>query len=181
MNKALPTYPYLPKGKTFSFVPLENAWMQKAQQVAQTDSGCSWWQTGAVIVKDEELLGKGANTGQWQPFCPRYEQGCKTGEGYDLCKNICKQTGHAEITAIQDAITNKQNLRHADLYLFGHWWCCKNCWNAIIAQHIQCVYLLKNAHNIFTRENRIIVMKKIAADKKHNRIPKKEDLFWNMS
>ena len=94
-------------------------------------------------------------------MCPRYEKGCKTGEGYELCKTICKQTGHAEIIAIQDALKKNHTIKNAQLYLFGHWWCCENCCTTILEHNIQTVYLVENAHQLFTRQNREAVKKRI--------------------
>jgi deoxycytidylate deaminase len=49
---------------------------------------------------------------------------CKTGMGYELCKTVCKQFGHAEINAVdlagEDAICST-------LYLEGNNYICDNC------------------------------------------------------
>ena len=175
-----PVYPYLPKDKSFSFVPKTHPMMAAAEEAAYQHSGCSWWQTGAVVVKNNTILGRGANTGQWQPLCPRYEKGCKTGEGYELCKTICKQTGHAEIIAIQDALKKNHTIKNAQLYLFGHWWCCENCWTTILEHNIQTVYLVENAHQLFTRQNREAVKKRIKEKIKQGDPIKKSEVFWQI-
>ncbi len=180
MPSSVPQYPHLPHNRTFSFVSLTHPMMQAARDAAKQKSGCSWWQTGAVIVKDGTILGRGANEGQWQPLCPRYEQGCGTGEGYELCKNICKQTGHAETTAIDDCLGQNNNPAHADLYLFGHWWCCENCWNTIIHHNISTVFLLKDAHTIFTRESRTRVKERIKTAIQKGETIEKNDVFWHI-
>ncbi|MBU0614216.1 hypothetical protein KJ766_02960, partial [Patescibacteria group bacterium] len=41
----------------------------------------------------------------------------------------------------------------ADLYMYGHWWCCKPCWDAMIEAGIRDVYVCSDAHKRFTREN----------------------------
>ena len=57
--------------------------------------------------------------------------------------------------AIKDAITkgNQDKLPGADLYLYGHWWCCEPCWNAMINAGIKNVYLLKKSEVLFNLEN----------------------------
>lgn len=35
--------------------------------------------------------------------CPREDQGCATGEGYSMCKDVCNQNAHAEVDAMQTA------------------------------------------------------------------------------
>src|SRR3989344_441935 len=39
----------------------------------------------------------------------------------------------------------------ADLYLWGHWWACQPCWNAIIEAGIENVYLLKDSERLFNK------------------------------
>jgi deoxycytidylate deaminase len=57
-----------------------------------------------------------------QVSCPR--AGLLTGEGYELCKDICRQVGHAEVNAITLAGVNAVG---ATLYLKGHTYACDGC------------------------------------------------------
>lgn len=57
-----------------------------------------------------------------QTTCPR--AGMPTGEGYELCKSVCQQTGHAEVNALRRA---GRNARGATLYLTGHTYACDSC------------------------------------------------------
>lgn len=61
-----------------------------------------------------------------QPACPRLE-----GEGYEKCKTICQQAGHAEIEAIRAAQADGRNLTGAKARLFGHYWICEPCGAAL--------------------------------------------------
>ena len=54
--------------------------------------------------------------------CPR--KGMKTGTGYELCRDVCKQKYHAEVDACVQAGERAQG---ATLYLIGHSYCCDNC------------------------------------------------------
>ena len=45
------------------------------------------------------------------------------------------------------------NTKGADLYLWGHWWCCESCWNVMISAGIRNVYLLENSEILFNKAN----------------------------
>lgn len=159
-----PTYPYLPEGRTLLFVPLSNTWIQAAKEVADTETGCSWWPTGAVIVRDGTIVGKSANKGTFTFPCPRVENNSKSGEDYHFCKEVCEieEYSHAEYGAVLDAKRKGNQTSGSDIYLFGHWWCCEPCWNKMIEAGIKNVYLVENAHEIFTPRNRKLLMKKLS-------------------
>jgi deoxycytidylate deaminase len=57
-----------------------------------------------------------------QTTCPRGNM--PTGVGYELCKNVCQQNGHAEVDAI---INSKGRARDGVLYLEGHTYACDAC------------------------------------------------------
>lgn len=59
-----------------------------------------------------------------QPTCPRDERGYKTGEGYELCQEICRQDGHAEYKALASAGVAA---RGATLRVEGHTYACSGC------------------------------------------------------
>ena len=52
----------------------------------------------------------------------------KSGEGYELCKLICKQVGHAEVVALSLA---GDTAKGATLYLTGHTYICEDCQRAL--------------------------------------------------
>jgi len=154
-------YPYLPQDREILFVSLENPWMLEAKKMADEKFGCSWWPTGAVVVKNNQIIGRGANSGTFQPLCPRVSHNCPTGEGYHFCHELCAQEGHSEVTSINDALNAGFDPTGADIYLFGHWWCCENCWKHMIQNAIKNVFLLENANEIFTRDRRLSLMDEI--------------------
>lgn len=139
-------YPYLPPGRNILYVDPNNEFMAQAKKMLD-NSGCVKHPTGAVIVKNGRIVGRGANSGVKMDVCPRW--GSPTGQNYEKCKNICRQDGHAEVCAIRDAGKDAQG---GDLYLYGHWWCCENCWNEMIRAGIRNVYLLENSWNLFNPE-----------------------------
>ena len=60
-----------------------------------------------------------------QTRCPR--AGMSTGVGYELCRDVCQQPGHAEINAIKFA---GDKARGATLYVSGHSYVCDDCMSA---------------------------------------------------
>jgi deoxycytidylate deaminase len=60
-----------------------------------------------------------------QAVCPRLP-----GEGYEKCKSICQQAGHAEIEALKAA---GEHARGATAQLWGHYWMCEPCGRALLA------------------------------------------------
>ena len=65
-----------------------------------------------------------------QPTCPRLP-----GEGYEKCKTICQQAGHAEIVALRKAEEWTGNIGHnlqgAKAFVRGHYWICEPCGKAL--------------------------------------------------
>jgi len=105
---------------------------------------CAKVTTIAIIVNNGEYW-VGTN---WceipQETCPRDEQGFKTGEGYELCKDVCLQRYHAEIDA---CINAGLNAKGADLYLIGHYYCCDDC------KKVMKEFGIKNIH-IFSKSDK---------------------------
>lgn len=142
-------YPYLPEGRAILYVGEDNNYMQSAKELWAM-GGCAKQPTAAVVVKDGKIIGQGTNAGIRVLECPRW--GSPTGTNYGPCKDVCKQEGHAEAMAVKDATKNGFDTQGADLYLYGHWWCCQNCWEAMIKAGIKNVYLSENSENIFNPE-----------------------------
>lgn len=64
-----------------------------------------------------------------QPSCPR-----EPGEGYEKCKNICRQVGHAEEVAVMLA---GDKARGARAYLEGHTYACMNCQHTLLGAGVR--------------------------------------------
>jgi len=139
-------YPYLPDGRQILHVPADNMFMQAAKLVAETESLDVAHKTGAVVVKDNNIIGAGANGSTWHDEygCERKRKNIPTGEGYELCEG-CHPKNHAE----QTAIANCEDPAGADIYLWGHWWCCQSCWARMIESGIVNVYLPEGASEMF--------------------------------
>ncbi|MCL5411003.1 MAG: deaminase [Patescibacteria group bacterium] len=164
-------YPYLPKGREILHVSSDNVFILAAKKAAE-HKGCAKQTTGAVIVKNGKIVAVGSNAGVHINVCPRVLRGSKTGTDYHFCKEVCKQEGHAEQTACGNAKSKNIDVKGADLYLWGHWWCCEPCWNAMIEVGINNVYLEEGAEkkfNISSNIGKIYISGALTiSDKKHD-------------
>lgn len=160
-----------PSGKSFpeynnpleipiSYVPPSNPFMQAAYQYAKKKHATKGLSpnvqkmtiTSATLVKNEKIIGQGANGNGWHQDnnrCIRIEKNMPTGVGYDECPG-CHSDHHAERSAFLNAT---EDATGANLYLYGHWWICNSCWNAITEKKINHIYLLENAENLFDRNS----------------------------
>lgn len=146
--------PFVPEGAEIFTLPADNVFMQEAKAVSEKYSLDLKHRTGAIIIRKDAVLGKGANGSHYHEKhgCKRKELGIPTGEGYDLCPG-CSPKNHAEQKAIQDAVDHKKKTKDADLFLWGHWWCCQSCWKAMEKAKIKRVFLVENAYELFKNGN----------------------------
>ena len=66
-----------------------------------------------------------------QPVCPRVGN-----EDYLKCKVICKQSGHAEIMALQEA---GEHAKGAEVYIEGIDYVCKDCQKRLFAAGVNSI------------------------------------------
>lgn len=148
-------YPYLPDGRFFKFADLENPFMQAAALAREECAGDRLFPVGAVLVVDGQVAaraGNGYNRGAgFVHVCPRVVLECPSGTGYELC-DLHGAPGHAEPMLIAAARRHGVDPKGADVYLYGHWWCCEQCWKVMLDAGVRDVYLLQDAHIAFDRE-----------------------------
>jgi len=146
-------YPYLPEGRTIEYVPETHANMRYAKEYAQANSLDKTMPGAAVVVLHDVIVGRGANGSAYHETngCERVRLGCKSGQGYELCEG-CSPKNHSEVSAIRDAHTFGVNTTGADLYLWGHWWCCEACWDGMIAAGIARVFLVEGSEVLFNKD-----------------------------
>lgn len=133
----------------FSTVSLENTYMAQAKAIRDL-SHCAKQKVGAVVVsKDGTVIGLGNNdTTETFDVCPRDTAGCVSGQGYEMCHDICGQNFHAETAALvymgslRAKVFGSVNFHDTSLYLYGHWYCCANCLEEIAKAGITRVYTL---------------------------------------
>lgn len=152
-------YPYLPEGRIIEYVPANDPFMAEATKVRNELSTELNHPTGAVIVLNGQVIGRAANQSSLKNkkliklhkdgLCVRKMLKIKTGQKYWLCPGCAQFRHHAEVRSIRDALSRNKSIQGADLYLYGHWWCCKPCWDKMIAAGIGHVYLVENATELF--------------------------------
>lgn len=149
-------YPYMPKGETILYVDAHNKYMRSAKEHARKYSLDQNMPTGSVIVLNGEIIGRGANGSDYHDKfgCERVKKGIPTGQRYELCEG-CHPKNHSEPKAIEDALHNhpRKELKDAELYLWGHWWACEPCWNAIQTAGIKKVYLVQDSHRLYNKQH----------------------------
>jgi deoxycytidylate deaminase len=145
-------YPYLPEGRTILYVPENNKYMTMAKEYAKKYRSNLAQPGGAVVVKDGEVIGIGSigNNKAHTEGCVRVKLNMPTGQGYGLCEG-CTPKFHSEPSAIRDAKEKGNDTTDADLYLWGHWWCCEPCWDAMISAGIKNVYLMEDSEIYFNK------------------------------
>jgi deoxycytidylate deaminase len=156
-------YPYLPEGRIILYVSENNVFMKASIEAARELSKDKLQSTGAVIVKDNQIVGRGANQVFFKHpklqelhrknFCLRKLLKVKSGTKYWLCPACSNSKTHAEAQAILDARRNRKDTSGADLYIWGHWWCCKPCWDAMIKAGVKNVYLLEGSEKLFNSQS----------------------------
>jgi len=152
-------YPYLPKGRKFLFVPEDNVFMQEAARARRELSTDHKIPTGSIVVVHGRIVGRAGNQAKLRNrfFMSLHEKGLcvrrilhiPTGRKYWICYGCASSKNHSEPLAVSDALKKTPSIAGADLYLYGHWWCCKQCWDSMISTGIKNVYLVEGAKEKF--------------------------------
>ncbi len=152
MDKKEIKYPYLPEGREIKYVSADNLFMKEARAFAREHSLDDAMPNSSVMVKDGNVIARAANGSDYHKTyaCERVKQGIPTGQGYELCEG-CHPKNHSEQSVIREAQEKEFDVSGADIYLWGHWWCCEPCWNAMIENGIKDVYLLEGSEKLFDR------------------------------
>ncbi len=146
-------YPYLPEGRKIEYVSVDNEFMAAAKKFADDFSLDKNFPTASILVKSGEIVSMAANGSEYHKShgCERVKQGIPTGQGYDLCEG-CHPKNHSENKAIVSAISEGKEIIEADLYLWGHWWCCEACWKSMIDAGVRHVYLMEGSEKLFNNK-----------------------------
>ena len=144
----------------YSLVPENNKFMIMAKQSAIKYSLTPAYPIGIVIVSEEgKVLSRAGNGNGYHELHLKsrgHIKGCKRKVimeamknrepeinhediAYDLCPG-CHTDYHAEAKAINHC-ENKIHLIGASIYMYGHYWCCKDCWEKIKKSGIKDVFL----------------------------------------
>ncbi|HKU18655.1 MAG TPA: hypothetical protein VJP80_05260 [Candidatus Saccharimonadales bacterium] len=145
-------YPYMPADGHIAYVPGNTVFMQAAKAYAREHSLDKAMPNASVIVLDGAIIGRGANGSDYHEKygCERVRLGIPTGQGYELCEG-CSPKNHSEPRALADARAHGFSPQGADLYLWGHWWCCEPCWKIMLEAGIKTVYLVEGSERLFNK------------------------------
>jgi deoxycytidylate deaminase len=154
MDKNQIKYPFLPEGREIKYVSADNPFMKKARIFAKNNSLDETMPNASVLVLNNEIIALAANGSDFHKYneCERVKLGIPTGQGYDLCEG-CHPKNHSEQSVIREAKNLGLQTFGADIYLWGHWWCCESCWNVMIQSGIKDVYLLEGSEVLFDRNH----------------------------
>lgn len=150
-------YPYLPDGAHISYVPEDNIFILQAKEQAKKSNDHNT-PTGAVIVCGNKIISEAHNKAPisnkkliklHKSYCVRKLLKIPSGKGYWICPGCATNSSHAEFRAVLDIQNNKKETNNLELYLWGHWWCCKPCWDKMIEVHINKVYLVEKSEILF--------------------------------
>jgi deoxycytidylate deaminase len=146
--------PYVPEGHKILYVPASNLYMVEAKEYARVHALDREMPNTSVIVKDGAIIARGANGSRYHEDneCERVKRNSPTGEEYELCEG-CHPKNHGESAAVKNAIDNNKDTKGADLYMWGHWWCCKPCWDNMIAAGIKNVYVIEGSEILFNKKD----------------------------
>ncbi len=165
IDKKIIEYPYLPKGYTILYVPSDNKFIQEAKKVAYTNSTDKRFSTGAVIVniKNEIIVSRGSNKSPLtneklinlhKKYCFRKLFNIPSGQKYWFCPGCAAGDHHAEYRASKKLIKKGFDKNDQfDLYLWGHWWICSECWAKMIEVPIRNVYVMEESEILFNEKN----------------------------
>lgn len=92
---------------------------------------CAKRRVAAYIMHEDRIVAAGTNRCRNpQPVCPRDK-----GEGYEKCRTVCDQPGHAETMAIWNASERGIDLNAPDhglrMVVVGHHRACDMCGSAM--------------------------------------------------
>lgn len=155
-------FPYLPEGRTIKFVPAHDRFMRAAEDACRELSTDRQHPTGAVLVRDGTVLARSANQSALRNpkllelhrkgGCVRKLLKIPSGQKYWLCPGCASARNHSETLVIKTARRLGIDTLDADAYLWGHWWCCEPCWDAMIQNGVRDVYLLEGSDKLFNNK-----------------------------
>jgi deoxycytidylate deaminase len=150
-----------------------NIFMEAAKQAAIDLSLTSLFPIGIVVEKNGQIIARAGNGNNYHDNnldTIGHRKGCvrrylnderekvgqekfKSGEGFELCPG-CHTDYHAEAKLINESkkINRYPDLVGATVYMYGHFWCCRDCWKKMIEAGIKDVYLPGLAENFRDKE-----------------------------
>jgi deoxycytidylate deaminase len=157
----------------YNFIEDNNEYIEAARKAAIDLSLTSVFPIGMVAEKNGQIIARSGNGNGYHENnlnAPGHKKGCirrylndereakglekfKSGEGFELCPG-CHTDNHAEANLIRESKKNNtyDSLNGANVYMYGHFWCCKDCWQKMIGAGIKNVFLPKMADSFRDKE-----------------------------
>ncbi len=164
---------YFQDQRFYKYTESDDEFMDTAKQSAIDYSLTSVFPIGIIAEKDGAIIIKAGNGNGYHEknlSTPNHRKGCvrrylnderereglgkfKSGEGFELCPG-CHTDSHAEANLIKKAVEigKYSDLNGANIYMYGHFWCCRDCWKKMIDANIKSVFLPKFANNFRDKE-----------------------------
>lgn len=146
--------PYIHELGVIKYVGVDNEYMQLAVAYAKEFSLDKVMPNTSVVVRDGEVIGIAANGSDFHETngCERVRLNMPSGQGYELCEG-CSPKNHGEPKAVANAQerTGEERLDGAEIYLWGHYWCCEPCWDSMVDAGITTVYLVDGSEVLFNK------------------------------
>ncbi len=149
----------MPEGRTIKYVPAHDRFIRAAESACRELSTDHNHPIGAVLVKDGAVVARSANQSSLKNpkllalhkggWCVRKLLKIPSGKKYWLCPGCASAKNHSETLAVKEARRLGIDTVGADVYLWGHWWCCEPCWRTMIDSGIRDVYLLEGSERLF--------------------------------
>ncbi len=133
------------KSQAFEIDYIDNPYFESAKQFSITNSLDKNMPNASLLVKDSTIIGKAANGSKYheENDCVRVSRGIPTGQGYELCPG-CSPVNHSESKAVTNVLASGQDTIGGEIYLYGHWWCCQPCSEAMEKSGVSKVHLSKS-------------------------------------
>jgi deoxycytidylate deaminase len=151
-------YPYLPIERSILYVPISNKYMILAKQQARKSNDHNT-PTGVVVVFNDKVISSAYNNPHISNnflinlhtrFCIRKLLKIPSGTNYWICPGCATNSSHAEYRAVLEVQRKMlKEYNDLDIYLWGHWWCCKPCWDKMLELPLRNIYLLENSEILF--------------------------------
>ncbi len=164
---------YLQDKKFYTLIENNNEFIKSAKQSAIDYSLTSVFPIGIIAEKDGNIIARAGNGNGYHENnlnTPKHRKGCirrylnderekmgldkfKSGEGFELCPG-CHTDSHAEANLISTAkkMNKYDELKNSNVYMYGHFWCCRDCWEKMIKAGIKKVFLPELADNFRDKE-----------------------------
>jgi deoxycytidylate deaminase len=164
---------YFQNPEFYQLLDDNNEFIQAAKSAAVKYSLTSVFPIGIVAEKGGEIIGEAGNGNGYHENnleTSGHRKGCvrrhlnderekrgqakfKGGEGFELCPG-CHADSHAEANLIKRIKEENKyaELNGANVYMYGHFWCCKPCWQKMLDAGIKNVYLPKSVDQFKTKE-----------------------------